>query len=220
MDQITIGGRPFYFRNGTSDSLILSKLLPDGVPEYAWPSDVKPAVIWDLGANIGVISMQLAHVFPDATIYAVEPELENFRLLTINTEHMPNIKRFHMGLGASNETVTLYKSINPTNYGGYTHVIHDGIPACQFDKKTPEEFMYISESGQPDIIKMDVEGAEVEIIDSIPDQVLSSVKWIAGEMHGVDDGRVLARLQRFFDLKFEKRFGDPNWQFHGKNRSL
>ena len=50
-------------------------------PEYYFPEELKPKVIFDIGGNIGITSVYLASLFPEAQIYTFEPLKENFEIL-------------------------------------------------------------------------------------------------------------------------------------------
>ena len=71
-------GKPIYYRPGTSDCRIISEILFAPRCEFHVPPDLKPKIIVDLGANIGIASIYFAHQFPDSEIFAFEPEEENF----------------------------------------------------------------------------------------------------------------------------------------------
>ena len=62
--------------------------------EYFFPEELKPKVIFDIGGNIGITSIYLASLFPDAVIYTFEPLKENFEILQKNTSQIKNIKVF------------------------------------------------------------------------------------------------------------------------------
>lgn len=49
--------------------------------EYAWDTAVRPRVIVDAGANIGLASLFFANKYADAKIIAIEPEEHNFKIL-------------------------------------------------------------------------------------------------------------------------------------------
>ena len=46
-----------------------------------------PKVILDAGANIGLSSVYFANRFPNAQVFALEPENSNYELLSVNTEN-------------------------------------------------------------------------------------------------------------------------------------
>src|SRR6478735_7707633 len=75
---------PIYLRNGSSDVHVFSQVIYDR--EYELKYRVKPTVIVDCGANIGLATIFFKNKFPDATIIAVEPESSNFKVLQKNTE--------------------------------------------------------------------------------------------------------------------------------------
>ena len=64
-------GNKVYYRTGSSDmSLIYEILLKSKYKsEYFFPKQINPKVILDIGGNIGVASIYLASIFPEATIY-------------------------------------------------------------------------------------------------------------------------------------------------------
>src|SRR4051812_25138369 len=77
-------GMPVHYRAGTSDTrLIYSILLKRGKKsEYAIPRESRldraaVRVVLDIGANIGVSTLYLADLFPNAEIHAFEPEPGN-----------------------------------------------------------------------------------------------------------------------------------------------
>jgi len=69
-----------------------------------------------------------------------------------------------------------------------------------------------------DIIKIDVEGAEYEILEAFPDRVLAEATWIYGELHAEMAGAapafaLLSRLARWFDIEVHKSLRKRNWFF-------
>lgn len=65
----------------------------------------REAVVFDVGANIGMFSMFIAERFPDARIYAFEPIPPIFNVCRINSElYAPGVKLFPFGLSMRNET--------------------------------------------------------------------------------------------------------------------
>ena len=52
-----------------------------------------------------------------------------------------------------------------------------------------------------DMIKIDTEGAEHDILTGFPEDVISRVSVIVGELHSVKDDETLAFLSRWFDIR-------------------
>ncbi|WP_316773175.1 FkbM family methyltransferase [Pedobacter frigiditerrae] len=84
-----------------------------------WIFDLKrtlssePMLIVDVGANIGSVSKELNHFFPNANIFAFEPVSSTFNLLVKNTSKISKINSQKLALGSTNEKFEL--SLNPEN---------------------------------------------------------------------------------------------------------
>ena len=61
----------------------------------------------DAGANIGLASILFANRFPQAKIFAIEPEHDNFNLLADNVCTYDNIVPLHAALWGENATIHL-----------------------------------------------------------------------------------------------------------------
>jgi len=59
-------------------------------------------VVFDVGANIGEVTRQVAKRFSGATIHAFEPDPETFKILQANTNKIPSVFLNNCGLGAIN----------------------------------------------------------------------------------------------------------------------
>lgn len=222
LSQIFVDGHPVFFRDGTSDAFLIQKNIigPPNEREYALPSFIKPKVILDIGANIGVISLLLNHLYPEAKIFAFEPEKENYQLLQANVRPFSNIIPVNYGLGANTLDLPLYKSDENKNFGGFSlynsgsKEFHSTIQI----KSVKESFLELSIS-QIDLIKIDCEGAEYAILTAMRD-FIPNVKWIEGELHGENDFRLLNYLTNWFDVGVKKNIGEKNYPFQAKNKLI
>ncbi len=68
-----------------------------------------------------------------------------------------------------------------------------------------------------DLIKIDCEGAEYDVLNSLPPDLLFQCKWIVGEMHDELAFPLLALLAPHFDLDLKKRMFAPFFRFHACN---
>ncbi len=212
----------FRLRTGTSDAMFLG-MLANGydLPEYRIPKDCHTRTILDLGANIGFASLQFARSFPNAEILAFEPLPANFELLRHNVAQVGQITPIPYGLGPRTETKRYYHSVQKTNNtGGFyndgslswnEHGAHSGFEPLPV-LAVPEAFERFGIT-RADVIKIDTEGAEYDILASIPPKILDSVSVIVGEFHGTHNDRLHRFLQERFDVTWtetHKRSPDPN----------
>ncbi len=194
----------FRLRTGTSDAHFLRALLHGGVlPEYDLPPEIRPRTILDIGANIGGVTAALARRYPAARIFAFEPLPENFALLLHNTSQFPLVRALPYGLGAATALLTYARSDNPRNFGGGG--FHGGRPPAGPGVESlpvlavPDALLRFGIDAV-DVIKIDTEGAEHDILTSIPPAVLRGVRAIVGELHGKPQD---AALLEFLDARFQ-----------------
>lgn len=203
---------PIFYREGTSDTTIIESILVNQ-QEYFFPiHNFKPKIIWDIGANIGVVSYIFAMIYPEARIYAFEPQKENFEILRLNTKDLPNVTIFNVGLGDMNDRVFAFPSEDETNHGGFSAKIESTKPTQEIEIVKTK--LMLEKLGAPELIKIDTEGSEYAILNSFSDEDLEKVKFIAGELHGVNDYLLLNRLDKHFKLKLARHFDSKNWHFH------
>jgi FkbM family methyltransferase len=140
---------------------------------YPWRTDIRPATILDLGANIGLFSLMATLVWPEAVIHAFEPCPETFELLKRNLKEAPNVTRHKAAVGPRAGRAKLFL--------GEVDLTHsmDG----NWGEQRP--FVVVDVVGaadlpQADLVKLDIEGAEVPVLKAMN---LSSVKWLYLEFH-------------------------------------
>ena len=221
LTKVFFGEEEFYFRNGTSDALLVSKnLISDSDRDYLFPN-INPSVIFDIGANIGVISFLMSHIYPEARIFSFEPQKDNFEILRLNTQKLPNVSIFNYGLGASSRKDMLYFSDTPDNFGGYS-IFKDYADTTsapnEIEIKSINSVLDDLQISEIDIIKIDCEGAEKEILESL--SCLNRSKYITGELHGVGEYRILEMLSDNFNLSFSKKLLERNFNFSALRKDL
>ena len=80
------------------------------------------------------------------------------------------------------------------------------------------DFLIDNEIQEIDLIKIDCEGAEFEILATIPDEILNNVRWIEGELHGQNDHGVFELLSKNFHLEFKKEMLQRCFNFRALNK--
>lgn len=118
--------------------------------------------IIDLGANIGMASLFFAAKSPRATIYAVEPDPENFELLTANLSQEISASRLvpvQSAITAGNGMIHLIR--NEKAYNSFvSEEIVSGITVRTRDMEGFLRDMFIDDV---DLLKIDIEGREADL---------------------------------------------------------
>ena len=150
-------GGVVYLRPDTSDLDVYEEIFIKD--EYGTELS-NPTVIVDAGAHIGLASAAFASRYPDATIIALEPEPENYKVLQANARLYPNIHPVCAGLW--NKRTHLH--IQDTSVDTWSfRVVEDpsatGIAAIDI-------FSLMQDFGlkRIDVLKIDIEGSEVEVL--------------------------------------------------------
>ena len=141
----------------------------------------KNDVVIDVGANIGIFS-EWAFVQGASKVYGLEPEAENFKHLVLNS---PRTQAFQLGLSHKiGEQKLYFDSIHtghslckPPDY----HRTQSGETVV-INTVTLEEFMKAQNISQIDFLKIDAEGAEIDILHNLP-KLYKKIKKIALEFH-------------------------------------
>ena len=221
LSEIMYDGHTLYYRPGTSDVVVIYNILfKAGMRSEYWiPKKVKPKVILDIGANIGISSVNFSRLFPKAKIYAFEPEEGNFSLLEKNTAQIKNVSVFHKALGAIDGKREFYLQ-------GYNKCGHSFYDHAEIENKVSVSVRNADQALRDiglewiDLIKIDTEGAEYEILTTIDRGILKNVKWIVGELHGVRDFELLSYLSEFFFIDMRCSMSKNFFRFNACNKFL
>jgi FkbM family methyltransferase len=215
-------GREVFYRPATSDPLAIYQVLVRGreIAEYYLPPRLRPQVILDIGSNIGSSILFFHEQFPDALIYGFEPHPETFRVLEKNVAGISSVKIFNYGLGAADAEISV-----PFDNADFSRFMGSGEPADWAGPLSPTvcQIKHAGVAAQSlgltnvDLIKIDCEGAEYDVLTSLPPDLLRRCKWIVGEMHDTSAFPLLALLAPHFDLDLKKRMFAPTFRFHGCN---
>jgi len=134
--------------------------------EYMFPCDTETPVIFDCGANIGMATLYFKWLFPRSKIVAFEPDPTTFQALRRNMDenHLSDVSVHNVALWSGNGVVSFFvpkdqpgslvMSINPSR----NHGTQITVPSRRLSE-------YID--GPVDLLKLDVEGAEHQVISDL-----------------------------------------------------
>ena len=213
-----------FYRPATSDPLAIYQVLlrQRGKAEYYLPPKLQPEVMLDIGSNIGASILFFHEQFPAARIYGFEPNPETFRVLKKNVGSLPSVEVFNYGLGAADATIAV-----PFDGADFSRFMSKDKTAEWSGPLSPTSCQ-IKHAGdvvgnlgltKVDLIKIDCEGAEYDVLTSLPLDLLRQCKWIVGEMHDESAFQLLALLAPHFDLDLKKRMFAPFFRFHACNHA-
>ena len=154
-----------YLRVPSSDVRVFRTIFIEN--EYKFDVNREPEFIIDAGANIGLASIYFANQFPNARILAIEPEKENFEILVKNTDLYPNIQPVLGALwGEKAEVEVVDRGLG--SWGFMTEGPSDdqALPGCSHQKvqaMTVDMILERYDVQQVSILKLDIEGAELEV---------------------------------------------------------
>ncbi|HER26118.1 MAG TPA: FkbM family methyltransferase [Rhodospirillales bacterium] len=181
------------------------------------------SVVVDLGGSIGVFSSALA-TLKNCTCHIVEAAGANYRAIQLGKK---NHKYHHAITGSDGPIDLLIPDGEEFHWGMVTP--EDDAPAGTRETVpgiTLESFLKNQDIARIDLLKVDIEGAEIDMFDSTPDRILCKIGQITIEFHdfvspemGPHIERIKARLK---DLGFTCIVFTRN--FHGDvlfiNRNL
>ncbi|MHB1155898.1 MAG: FkbM family methyltransferase [Phycisphaerales bacterium] len=167
--------QPFSIRPGSQDiGVVITNIFRAEYGQAMFEND--PVWMIDAGAFIGDVSVFFATKYPQCHIVALEPSEESFGLLARNMQRYGDRAiPLHMGLWGE-ETVL--------HHEGATVISRLGDSGHEVRCVTIPWIM--KQYGIPwlDLLKMDIEGAEVSVFQSNAQQWLPHVGQIIVEIHG------------------------------------
>jgi FkbM family methyltransferase len=183
--------------------------------EYPWDFFFETAI--DIGAHIGAWTCQAKRVNPYARIVACEVDPETYSVLEINANGLEGVTLVHGRAGYGKGQYGLLRV--PHNTGSTTTYPvganwDDHSPLLAPDRVTLEDLMMAGTFDRVDVLKLDCEGAEIDLLQHAHADTLSCIGRVVGEIHTTPQSfetQTNSRLQRAgFEVQYRPHPGDPN----------
>lgn len=169
---------PFYIRPGTSDvNEFIYTVVRETYGKYLPRHEAE--FVFDAGANMGDTAAWMLSRYPRARLIAVEPDPDNFSLLSRNCA--PYGKRF-IPVQAAVWPRRARLSLRGDQAKDAIQVLDTGGGDCL--GMTVHELMRKCDFPRLDIFKCDIEGAELDLFSYDADQWLSRTGFLVVETHG------------------------------------
>jgi FkbM family methyltransferase len=171
---------PIHIRPGTSDvGVVTRSVIRRTYAKYL--NNIPARFIIDAGANIGDTTAMYLSEFPQAKVAAIEPDRGNFELLHRNcSNYGPRALLFLAALWPTASSLRLARAAEDDAHS-VTVADCDGREDCP--GVTP--LMLLDTAGEDyiDVLKCDIEGAELELFTHNSDEWLSRTRSIYVEIH-------------------------------------
>jgi FkbM family methyltransferase len=168
--------RSIWVRGRTSDLWVLNTVI--ACEEYRGFISTPPRTIIDAGANIGCASVYWKSRFPNASIVALEPDPENHSIALKNVEGLADVVVLKAGLWSSRTRLRI------TNPDAWKYAIR--VEECEsggIQSESVESILSSFAWPQVDVLKMDIEGSEVEVLSNNIDGWIHRVNTLIIELH-------------------------------------
>jgi FkbM family methyltransferase len=170
---------PIYLRAGTSDTRVFDEVILHRAYDFALPANA--GFIVDAGANIGMASLFFANRYPNAKLVAIEPAGDNAVILHRNVDPYGRIEVRKAGLWHRSEPLRIVDLSK--DYWSFS------VQACppgesDFQGITIPDILRDSGVDTVDILKIDIEGAERQLLFEGETDWLRCVKLLIIELHG------------------------------------
>lgn len=147
--------------------------------------------VWDVGANVGYYTRLFAErVGNRGRVFAFEPSPVNYMHLCDACGTIPQVKLLQIGLGRQDEKRMLRQGLD--GLGATSRISSAGGTSVEI--RSGESLLASGDAKRPNVIKIDVEGFELEVIEGLGDQLRDeTLRAIGVEVHfGILSERGLA----------------------------
>jgi FkbM family methyltransferase len=174
------------------DLLVLGEIyLPPREYDFPGLPDTAHTIV-DLGANVGLSARFLSERYRDAQVLAFEPDPDIFELAKRNVRAHPQVSLRNAGVAGEPGQLELHRF--PGGSWGTSSFVTIQEVAETFTADAVTLDSIIDEVGDIDLLKIDIEGAEYEVLEAC--QQLHRVRCIIGEVHAIPN----ASAERLFAL--------------------
>ncbi|NIM01841.1 MAG: FkbM family methyltransferase [Acidobacteria bacterium] len=170
-----------------------------GLPQECFADG--PLTVIDVGANVGYFSLYVFTRFPDARVIAFEPIDSNFRLLEANRKRNPSVDWTLVRQAVYSKTGPLVLTMAPEDEFTADATVFDN---ARGDKEVTVDAVSLAEAldanvvGAVDYLKLDIEGAEYDVLYGSPPELFERIRTIVIETHpGRAENQNKAALERY-----------------------
>jgi len=222
---IPVNAKSIYLKmaQGDYENYLLESLLKH--------SAIKNKTIWDIGAHVGYHSLLFAkYAGPNGLVIAFEPNPKNREIFRNNLENNKNLaSNIILKEEALADEIGLSKMLisrsgyQTSSSGGYLHDVMPPLAKESYKNFTSQEIkintidnlIKTEKLPIPDLMKVDVEGAELKVLEGALNTLRSKKPILAIEIHSI---LMMFYLQKLLlDLNYQLEIIDENVESFTKN---
>jgi FkbM family methyltransferase len=159
-------------------------------------------VFWDVGANIGLISGNLLRTFPSATFCLFEPNPDLTRRLRSLFSTKSNVSITETALSDRNTRARLNIVPGFSSTATLSATQNADAIGIEVELQTGDHFLSTRPASRPDLIKIDVEGHEVEVLHGCRELIATHKPVIVFEHIFLSDDALKSLTPSGYDLLF------------------
>ena len=155
--------------------------------------------IIDVGGHIGLFMLYCEQFCRKGKIYCFEPELNNYRIFSDNVKlnNLENIHSFNMAISKQDGNVPLYLNDDSSGHS----IFLKNSNSIQVESITLQKVFELNNIKKCNLLKLDCEGSEYEIINSLPDSYFSMIDKMIIEYHFAEKyPKLLTELTKKLEL--------------------
>ena len=138
----------------------------------------------DIVAHIVLFSLIVSQRCKTGKILSFEPVRENFNLLVSNLKlnHIENVLPFNMAVSKNLDKLNLFLNDDQSAHS----IFPKSSESISVESTSLQKIFEENKISSCKLLKLDCEGAEYEIIDSLPSEYLNKIQNIVMEYHSAD----------------------------------
>ena len=191
-------------------------------------------IIIDAGANVGWFIERMKSEFPNVKLISIEPGKTNMETIKSKFGNTSNVKLLEGALvGVKTKKATLTEIISVANHQGNKehgenryhqwHNLYDSVPersdldhVNQYEVKCYTLEDILSDIEKVDYLKMDIEGSEYDVIETMTQEVADKISQLSYEDH--TKHRVVEAHEKLKELGFNiKHFAEMDETYAWRN---
>jgi FkbM family methyltransferase len=173
-----------------------------------FPKELSNTTFLDVGANIGNHSIYFSNFFKN--IICFEPQIKTFKVLQLNINDLPNVKAYNHGLNSKRIKVDFNIPYKNSGMGNKKNKNIKNYKEKVELKPFPE-----NEKDTVGYIKIDVEGDELKVLESLKNKISLDLPIISFEIN--DNNKNRNKLISYFTQLGYDTFYISLWSKYQKN---